>query len=631
MDAWITIINKFLTKSLDVSDHNKSKVVFGMTYEILSSEWASKKWCIKILNKLMSKYSDLSSVKDENKSFPEYFLPNYGVYFLETFFNLLRNTQNKYIPTKIHFFALRYIINGLKYSEFHQHYANLIDIILYEIILPSLLLTTQDEEDWSENPLEYIRKEEDLLDLSRNIKLAALKLLERLCDKSIINSKDDNQIIARFLEYCNQIFENGLDIRNNTVISDNRIKEAIYNILGHLSKIIIPNEKYSQQIQYLFEKFILPEFSNMPGPTRYRASYLFGAYGRLRFESLDLVLAITNSLYSSLCQDHISIRIKCGISLNLIFQNKEAQTHIKPHLQKILLSYIELLNTIDHETLTVAFEGVISKFMNDIHPFAIDLLKYLSEAFLRADQDSIQSANLNEIEEKEAVALGFLSSIIKILQSNLSKEIIIEAEEITFPVLQYILQNENSYCIDLALKILNLLLKSSETISDRLWLFLPVLIYLIIGLPEEQKQALENEENNPLRELYFHGKGEDYVREIVPCFQSYLKDQQNTIFTNQDQHYSLVYLELLFKSIEKIYEICYDCENDTDMVLITTCYIVLIEHHLQLPENILTYILDRVIENLPHSKSINMEKILLEIVSFVLFDKAFVYFSFSTT
>jgi len=143
---------------------------------------------------------------------------------------------------------------------------------------------------------------------------------------------------------------------------------------------------------------------------------------------------------------------------------------------------------------------------------------------------------------------------------------------------------------------------------------------LILGYPDQENKL----EANPLEEkagfrllepINFNGKGEEHVADIVPCLQKYIQKDKGILFNAKDPCYNLTYIELMFNSIEKVYEICYDCENDTDMVLISTLYIGIIENIPQLSENVITYILEKAVVNIPHVKSIAMEKIILQIVA----------------
>ena len=582
----------------------------------MSSAWSNKKWCARILNRFLNKYCDRTTCKDENKVFPEIFLSFYSNHFFETLLKLLSALKNYYIHPKFRFFALKYMINSLNFPEIYNCINTNFENIIYDVIIPALLLTVQDEEDWIHNPIEFLRREEDYLDLSQNSKLAAETLLLKIYEKKMFSTPEGELVLYRLFEYSGNILLNNIDLRNNTQ-ADLRMKEVVLNVLGILNELILSKKEYESQMQSLFEKFIIPEFGSIQGPLRYRLCWLFGSYSRIDFGKVETILTLTEGLYGSLCQGELPVRVRAAISLNSIFENDKAHEYIIPFLDKILMSYINLIDTIENERLIKAFGGIIEKFAENISPYAIDLVKYLTNIFYKTDQESLQSALLNEIQEKEAVAAGFLSSIARIFDPNLPRNIIYELEKLLLPTLMYILKNEQSNYISLGLRILDKLLLYLDTLSEDIWMFYPILNYLIVGYPENSGLNVQEKlqgEFKFLEAVHFNGRGEEYVQEITPCFQKFIQKDKGMLFNARDPSYNLTYLELLFLSVEKVYEICYDCENDTDMVLITTVYIALIENHQPLSHEIMACLIDKVIVNIPHVKSIAMEKMLLQIV-----------------
>jgi len=581
-----------------------------------SSAWLSKKWCAKILNKLLNKYSDRTTVKDENKMFPEIFLPYYSNHFFESFLKLLCSLKTNYIHPKFRFFALKYMINALNFVELYHCINSNFEVIIYDVIIPALLLTPQDEEDWIHNPIEFLRREEDYLDLSQNSKMAAETLLIKFYQKKMFSTPDGELILFRLFEYSGNILLHGVDLRNNIQV-DLRMKEVVLNVLGILNELILSKDEYQNKMQYLFEKYIIPEFGNIKGPLRYRLCWLFGSYSRIKFEQIETILTLTEGLYGSLCEGELPVRVRAAISLNAIFENDKAHEYIIPFLDKILISYINLMDAVENERLIKSFGGIIEKFAENISPYAVDLVKYLTNVFYKTDQESLQSAFLNEIQEKEAVAAGFLSSILRIFDPNLARNVIYELKQLLFPTLMYILKNESSNYLSLGLKILDKLLLYLDSLDEEMWMFYPILNYLIVGFPQNPNILHEklNEEFKFLEAVNFNGKGEEYVEEITPCFQKFIQKDKGILLNARDPYYNISYLELMFLSVEKVYEICYDCENDTDMVLITTVYIALIENLKQVPNELLNSLLEKVIINIPIVKSIAMEKMLLQIVN----------------
>lgn len=618
LQTWLALLQGVIEKPLPMEA--KSYTTDGRVLDLRerSALWLSKKWCIKILNRLLGK-ADKDKIKDENKSFPDFFLSKYAGHYLEGIINFLLGLKGYYIHPKVHYHALRYMVLSFRYPQ--QLYPILIsklEPILYDIIMPALQLTPQEEEDWALNPLEFIRREDRVWTSDNsNSLLKAREFLFYLCSKKLFKSTDGELILTRFFEFAGHILLHSTDLRTNSS-ADFKLKEVVLHILVLMHPIILAHEQFGPKMAYLIESFLINEYRNTQGPLKCRLCSLFGVYGGLKFEKMESLMSLCDALYGSLCNDDLPIMVQAGIALDELFYTEEAQVHIRPHLDKILLSYVTLIDKIDNEDLAKAFKGVISKFLDHIYPFAVDLVKYLVGAFQKAEQDSIQAATLSEIQEKEALACGYLSTVKRILEPALPKEVIEELEKILLPVLAYILKGENSENIDLSLRILNLLLFQSPVLSEEMWTFFPVLNYLVVGLPEEQESEIANQnvpkEFKGLEAIKFNGKGEEFVVYIVPCLQKYIKKDKGILLEARDFHYNLTYLGLMCQTIEKVYEICYDCQNDIDMVRVTTLFLVLVEDYQPLTDELMTFLLEKVKINMPQAKSFVMQRLLIQIV-----------------
>jgi hypothetical protein len=53
---------------------------------------------------------------------------------------------------------------------------------MFDNMISIMYLNQRDEEDWNDNPIEFIRKEEDVVDSSSNLKVIGRDLWERLVE-----------------------------------------------------------------------------------------------------------------------------------------------------------------------------------------------------------------------------------------------------------------------------------------------------------------------------------------------------------------------------------------------------------------------------------------------------------------
>lgn len=236
---------------------------------------------------------------------------------------------------------------------------------------------------------------------------------------------------------------------------------------------------------------------------------------------------------------------------------------------------------------------------------------------------AFEAYNGNDDEENddaEMSAAGCLSTIKKILGSKLSQEAYHKAFELMIPVFNYTLSEKGCDYIDDALGCLNTFLFYMDELSEKIWHYFLVLNYIMAGkpqnipldfdpstLPEEKRLILEQSES---------GWGSEYVEHMLGALQNYVKKGKGLLLQAKDPGYGLTYLELLFKTIERIYEINMTAEDDNDMTLITTLFICLIENCTGILDNIVPLIIEKCIVLLENAlpKQTNFKKILTQTV-----------------
>jgi hypothetical protein len=79
-----------------------------------------------------------------------------------------------------------------------------LDKLMFDIALPKMQLTPEDDRIWKEDPQEYIRRQDDE-NANYNLKFAARDLLDVVCRRF---DSQGNSLLALFLSYCQACFAN---------------------------------------------------------------------------------------------------------------------------------------------------------------------------------------------------------------------------------------------------------------------------------------------------------------------------------------------------------------------------------------------------------------------------------------
>mmetsp|Transcript_15121 Transcript_15121/g.12841 ORF Transcript_15121/g.12841 Transcript_15121/m.12841 type:complete len:85 (+) Transcript_15121:1112-1366(+) len=84
---------------------------------------------------------------------------------------------------------------------------------MFDNLIPGMFLNEKDEEDWNENQVEFIRKEEDITQASNNIKIVAKDLWERIFEEGIV-APDGELFMMKFMNYAAEVLTSNKDPRN---------------------------------------------------------------------------------------------------------------------------------------------------------------------------------------------------------------------------------------------------------------------------------------------------------------------------------------------------------------------------------------------------------------------------------
>jgi Importin, protein involved in nuclear import len=472
-------------------------------------------------------------------------------------------------------------------------------------LIPSLFLTPKDEDDWNENPIEFIRKEEDVTECSNNLKRILRDLFKRICDMNLCGT-DGESLLMKFMKYSAYVLTNNVDPRTNQP-TDLRMKEAIMHIIGTLAKPILKNDSLKSNMEYLLHKYVVPEFHNPIGFLRARACWVFGIYAGFEFENKQILADATEGLYKCLTDNQLPVQVKAGIALNQILQQEEVINLLKPGLSSILSTYLKLISEIDEDELVLALEGIVASFQSEIQPFALEIIEHLANIFFQANKDdeNDDTGSTSEEDERQMGAAGCLSTIATVLKSGIPKDALSKSEDIIMPILDLAFTQKGEDFTEAGLQILSAITYHSDIISDKMWTYFLELNYMILG----KNDGLQQQDD---------GWAFDYIQDMIPSFQNYIQKGRNIIFSVKDPYYHLTYIELLFKTIDKLYDYCYDSQSDVEMVIASVLYITLIENYVNEIDDIVRFILDKSIFHLPKAKSIMMKKMFIQIISMCL-------------
>lgn len=94
---------------------------------------------------------------------------------------------------------------------------------------------------------------------------------------------------------------------------------------------------------------------------------------------------------------------------------------VKPYLRELLQSYTKLISENEIESLVAGLEGIINHYGEEIGPFAVDLIAYLSTQFAKFVSRDRENAleEVNDEGQFELAAQACLDVLKQVMNSGI--------------------------------------------------------------------------------------------------------------------------------------------------------------------------------------------------------------------
>jgi len=117
----------------------------------------------------------------------------------------------------------------------------------------------------------------------------------------------------------------------------------------------------------------------------------------------------------------LPVRVFAGIALVHLLCHESVVELCRPGLNDLLNLLIHIMDEIDLDELIYSLQGLIDAYEEEIAPYAVQLAKKLSEAFMRLFMSQDGSKESDDTEISLSLS-GCMSAIVKVLSSLAQKQ-----------------------------------------------------------------------------------------------------------------------------------------------------------------------------------------------------------------
>lgn len=531
-DALVNLVMSAFTQELPAEYTEKTDDADKIAKLIKSDPWQLKKNCMRFINRLFTQLADTEMVEEEYVKISKHFVTKHSKNFIELSLTIIDNYMTHFVANEIVSFAIRILSKTENIAELFKHLKPHQEDILFKYALPLIQLTPGEIEEFTENPVTYIRQQFDISDTLNSAKNSGIDLINYFVTYQEDGcSKDKPPYLDKYLNF---LFES-LNSYADGSCTDYKLKDSIILSLGHLSKEVIKFADLHDGIEAILKQHVFPELIGTNDMLKARALWIYGEMSNFVSDPEHAKKAV-EVVYQCLLDDCLPVKVFAGTTLHKLSKIKEAKKILEPGVAEIIGAYLKAMNEIDQDELVNALEEIVDVFDDKIEPFAAELVHELNIRFKKVVKNEDENGG-----EAVLTANGCICAIRRIIAAVSKHPNLLEhIEEEIYPSILFCLTPDGLDYIEDSIDCAILLVYHRKFISEKMWKLFFHMFKIIIGTPRDDEDC-------------DGGYGFEFIPIMLSFFQNCISFGGDTLFTySQDGETAF---ELMTNSITKILEI----------------------------------------------------------------------------
>ncbi|CAJ0650459.1 16009_t:CDS:10 [Entrophospora sp. SA101] len=411
-----------------------------------------QKWSCHVLDRLFSRYGNpaqLSSSPTKNMTFAETFVQNFAPQILYKYLEKTNLWMKKeiWLSPKV----LYYISSFYKESITHKITWKILkphcEILVSHYIFPQLCFTDEDEQLWSEDPIDFIHKKLDPLDDYLSPTSSAISFLGSLARHR------KKFTFTNILNFINSILTTYQESPPETKNPKN--KDGALKMIGCLSDLALHRKSGVANImEAFFIHHVFPEFQSQHPYLRARACDMIMKFNELEFQQEANIMTAFQGITICMQDPELPVKIQACLALEPLLKYESVKKVLVPNLPAIMQKLLELTNMIDSDILATLMKELVEEFSSELNPFATEFCQQLCATFLRimhdykeipSTNDNIDDSSLDDAEmnEKILTASGIIRTVVTLIVNlDTTPEVLIQMESSIMPIVIFVLENE---------------------------------------------------------------------------------------------------------------------------------------------------------------------------------------------
>lgn len=281
IDPWMTFFDRLIKRPLPPALDSFTEDMDEIERRDKSICWKTKGVASQMTYRLFSKYGNPKHADKIYKRISDLFTQKYSLMLLETHLAQVLAKKTHFVGSKALNYSIKFVSQSTKMKLTMDKLKPFAEKLLYEVIItPIMLITHRDITLYSDDPIEYVRKQNDFTETLFTPKNTATDLLTYLSQYKTKKNQKLPDYLPGFLMYCGKnLNEYKQAVAAGVAPADGwRIKEAILLAIGSLIEDISAFKTLRVSVEPMLMEHVLHELHNPQPFLRMRALWMYGEF-----------------------------------------------------------------------------------------------------------------------------------------------------------------------------------------------------------------------------------------------------------------------------------------------------------------------------------------------------------------
>jgi hypothetical protein len=516
-----------------------------------------QKWALRILHRFFARYGnpDLAGSDDLESENIGYDLKQFSNWWLTTFSPALvvmvsEEVKSMKLSKSARFQAISFLNEAIQHAVSYKALKTQLQTLLFEVIFPLMCFNKEDNETWTSDPEEFIRREFDCMLAFSDPRQAAMEFLKNMVQ---MRSKDSLSPLLRFCE--SQLFVESAQPEALKDIARCSRKDGALAIIGSIApQLCVASRKSKKkkaasaaadrlpdrnQLETLLAQYVLVDFASPVAFLRYRACWVYQQFAdeMFAFANPQTTAAAFAGYRRCLADPELPVRVQAGVSVKSFISHEDFGPLIEPAVPELLDQLLKLMHEVDCEPLAATLESLVTDYSEQVLPFAAQAIEQLGKVFVRL-MDAPE-----EDDEAQLACMGSIQTICTLMEGASSKPALFPTlEPACYAVLDKIMTPDGIDYMEEALDILTYLsFYGPEPLNAGIWKYFDLIHQSVCGgqLP-----------GFPVTGSLAEGWAVDYAENMLNVLDNFISRGTQTFVTGKG-FCGRPYVQMLFEIVAK--------------------------------------------------------------------------------